>query len=67
MSMNRDDRRALHKKLKPVIKRVVELEKQIKAGVNVPQAENEIAIIMEGLSLVEMMAIEDYICGHNLL
>lgn len=67
MTMNRKERRDMQKHLKPIIKRVVELEKQIKAGVNKEAAENEIAQIMEKLTLVEMFAIEDYIYNKNLL
>lgn len=66
-SMNRDDRRAMHKRLMPIIKRTVELEKQIKAGIDKEAAEAEINEIFSTLSMIEMMAIEDYIYNHNLL
>ena len=67
MSMNRSERRAMHKRLMPQIKRIVELEKQIQANVNRDAAEDELSRIIGALNMVEMMAIEDYICSHNLL
>ena len=67
MSMNRNDRRAMCKRLKPTIKRIVALEKQIKSGIDKEKAEAEIAEIMEKLTMVEMFAIEDYIYNKNLL
>lgn len=66
-SMSREDRRAVHKRLKPVIKRIVQLEKDIKANLNKEEAEAEIAQIMETLNMIEMMAVEDYIYNHKLL
>lgn len=65
--MNRDERRKLYKKLQPKIKRIVELEKQIKAGINKEAAEAEMTTLIEGLTMVEMFAIEDYIYNKNLL
>ena len=65
--MDREQRRAMHKRLLPKIKRIVELEKQIKAGIDKEAAENEITQIIEGCSLLEMFAIEDYIYNKNLL
>jgi hypothetical protein len=65
--MNREQRRQLDKKLKPVAKRIVELEKQIKAGVNREKAEEEISFIMNNLTLIEMYALEEYIYKRNLL
>ena len=67
MSMNRQERRDMHQRLKPQIKRIVELERQIKAGVNKEAAEAEIGEIMNSLSLIEMMAVEDYIYNKKLL
>ena len=67
MSMNRDDRRNMKKRLAPIARRVVALEKQIKSGVNKAAAEAEISEIMEGLTLMEMMALEDYIMSKKLL
>lgn len=66
-SMDREQRRAMHKRLMPKIKRIVELEKQIKAGINKSEAEDEMSQIFEHLTMVEMFAIEDYIYNHNLL
>jgi hypothetical protein len=65
--MNRDERRALYKKLQPKIKRIVELEKQIKSGVDKEAAEDEMTTLIEGLTMVEMFAVEDYIYNKHLL
>lgn len=65
--MNRDERRALYKKLQPKIKRIVELEKQIKSGIDKEAAENEMTTLIEGLTMVEMFAVEDYIYNKHLL
>ncbi len=65
--MDREDRRAMHKRLKSTIKRIVELENQIKSGVNKEAAEDEMNSIFEHLTMIEMFAIEDYIYNHNLL
>jgi hypothetical protein len=65
--MDREQRRAMHKRLLPKIKRIVELEKQIKAGVDKEAAEDEITQIIESCSLLEMFAIEDYIYNKKLL
>lgn len=66
-SMDREQRRAMHKRLLPKIKRIVELEKQIKAGTDKEAAEDEITQIIESCSLLEMFAIEDYIYNKKLL
>ena len=66
-SMDRKARRAMHKRLMPTIKRIVELEKQIKAGIDKEAAEDEMNSIFENLTMVEMFAIEDYIYNHKLL
>lgn len=65
--MNREQRRAMHERLMPKIKRIVELEKQIKAGIDKDAAEDEMTQIIEGCSMIEMFAIEDYIYNKNLL
>lgn len=65
--MDREQRRAMHKRLLPKINRIVELEKQIKAGVDKEAAEDEITQIIESCSLLEMFAIEDYIYNKKLL
>ena len=65
--MNRDQRRAMHERLMPKIKRIVELEKQIKADIDKDAAETEMSQIVESCSMIEMFAIEDYIYNKNLL
>lgn len=65
--MNREERRAMKKRLAPIAKRVVFLERQIKQGINKEQCETEIEMIMNRLTLVEMVALEDYIASKNLL
>lgn len=65
--MNRDQRRAMHERLLPKIKRIVELEKQIKAGIDKEVAEDEMAQIIESCTMIEMFAIEDYIYNKHLL
>lgn len=65
--MNREQRKAMHKRLMPKIKRIVELEKQIKAGINKSAAEDEMTKIIESCTMIEMFAIEDYIYNKNLL
>ena len=67
MSMNYKDRRALKKRLAPKAKRIVELENNIRSGINVKESEEEIEQIVNSLSMVEMFAIEDYIYSKNLL
>lgn len=65
--MNRQQRKAMHKRLLPKIKRIVELEKQIKAGINKSAAEDEMTQIIESCTMIEMFAIEDYIYKKKLL
>ena len=67
MSMNREERREMKRRLAPIARRVVALEKQIKQGINKDAAEAEITEIVGKLTLVEMMALEDYIASKNLL
>lgn len=67
MAMNRQDRRDMKKRLAPTARRIVALEQQIKKGINKEAAEEEISAIMEKLSLIEMMALEDYIYSNKLL
>lgn len=66
-SMNHENRRAMYKRLMPTIKRIVTLEKQMQDGIDTDKASDEMSKIIEGLTLVEMMAVEDYICKHNLI
>ena len=65
--MDREQRRAMHKRLLPKIKRIVELEKQIKAGIDKDTAETEMTQIIESCTMLEMFAIEDYIYNKHLL
>lgn len=67
MSMNREERRAMKKKLAPIARRIAFLEKQIKSGVDVDAATLEIEKLMSNLDMIEMMAIEDYIVSNHLL
>ena len=67
MSMNRDDRRKMKKRLAPIARRIALLEKQIKNNINVDAATLEIEQLMFGLDMIEMMAIEDYIVSNHLL
>lgn len=57
----------MKRRLAPIARRVVALEKQIKQGINKDAAEAEITEIVGKLTLVEMMALEDYIASKNLL
>lgn len=65
--MNREDRRVLKKKLAPLARKIATLENQIKKGINVDKNEAEITSIIESLSLMEMMALQDYIESKGLL
>lgn len=67
MAMNREDRRAMKKILAPIAKEIVALEKQIKRGENKEAAEARIEELVGKLTLVEMMALEDYIASNELL
>ena len=67
MSMNRDERRALKKKLAPMARQIANLENQAKDPAKKAEAEAKIAELMDSLSLMEMMAIEDYIMSKKLL
>lgn len=57
----------MKKRLAPIARRIAQLEKNIKAGINASAAEEEISTIMESLSIMEMMALEDYIVSKKLL
>lgn len=67
MSMNRDERRALKKKLAPIARKVAYFENMAKDPNKKQEAEAKIAELMDSLSLMEMMAIEDYIMSKGLL
>lgn len=65
--MNREERRAMKKRLAPLARKIAYLENEILKGNNKEQNEAEISAIMESLSLMEMMALEDYIVSKKLL
>jgi hypothetical protein len=70
MSLNREQRRLLKKKLAPIAKEVAAIENIIKITKDTTEKEEleaQIAKIMEGLTLTEMMALEDYITNKGLL
>ena len=67
MSINREERRTLKKKIAPIAKEVARLEKNIKNQIEAEQSERRIEEIMEGLTILEMMAVEDYIYSHDLI
>lgn len=65
--MNRDERRALKKKLAPVAKEVAHWEIIGRDPARRAEAEDHICALMDGLTILEMMAIEDYIMSKGLL
>ena len=65
--MNREERRALKKKIAPIAREVARLEKLAKNPAHKEEAEAKIEEIMERISIMEMMAIEDYIMSKGLL
>ena len=67
MSMNRDERRALKKKLAPLARKIAQLEMKAKDPSVKAQCEAQISEIMESLTLMEMMALQDYIESKGLL
>ena len=67
MSMKREERRALKKKLAPLAREIAMLENMAKDPAKKEQAEALIAEKMDSLSLIEMLAIEDYIMSKKLL
>ena len=68
MSMNREERRALKKKLAPQAREIARWEKiAIDCPSRKEEAENAIASIMDKFSLLEMMALQDYIMSKGLL
>ena len=65
MSLNREGRRILKKKVANIAKYIVSLERHLKEE-NLPleekhKIEDEIARVMDSLSLMEMAAVEDII------
>ena len=67
MSMNRAERRALKRKIAPQARLIAELEKQAKDPAKRAECEAKISEIMESMSLMEMMALQDYIESKGLL
>lgn len=67
MSMNRAERRALKRKIAPQARFIAELEKQAKDPAKRAECEAKISEIMESMSLMEMMALQDYIESKGLL
>ena len=67
MSMNREERRALKKKLAPLARKITTLENQAKDPAMKATCEAQIAEIMESLTIMEMMALQDYIESKGLL
>lgn len=66
-AVDRKQRRVMIRRLQPKIKRIVELEMQIKNGVDKESAETEMTQIIESCTMVEMFAMEDYIYNKHLL
>ena len=69
MSLNREQRRRLKKNIAPIARYIATLEKALKEAKEEDKAiiEKQISDIMENFSVMEMMAIEDYIASKNLL
>ena len=67
MSMNREERRALKKKMASKARQIAHLENMAKDPEKKAECEAKISEIMDSLSLMEMMAIEDYIMSKGLL
>ena len=69
MSLNREQRRALKKKVAPVARYIAMLEKALKEASEEDKKviEEQISSIMDSFTVMEMMAIEDYIASKKLL
>ena len=68
MSMNREERRALKKKIAPQAREIAKWEKIALDNPSLKgRAEDEIAAIMSKMTLMEMMALQDYIMSKGLL
>ena len=65
--MNRDERRALKKQLAPIARKIAICENQIAQGIDKEKNEAEITALMEPLTLMEMIALQDYIESKGLL
>lgn len=67
MSINRSERRALKRKIAPIAKRIAILENQAIDPAKKAECEKKIGELMSSLTLMEMMAIDDYITSKHLL
>lgn len=67
MSMNRAERRALKKQIAPQAKQIAALEKLARDPEKKAECEAQISTIMESMTLMEMMALQDYIMSKGLL
>ena len=67
MSMNRAERRALKKQIAPQAKQIATLEKLAHDPEKKAECEAQISTIMESMTLMEMMALQDYIMSKGLL
>lgn len=65
--MNRAERRALKKQIAPQAKAIAALEKQARDPEKKAECEAQISSIMESMTLMEMMALQDYIMSKGLL
>jgi hypothetical protein len=65
--MNREERRALKKKIAPTARQIAILENMAKDPAKKDECEAKIAAIMDSLTIMEMMAVEDYIMSKGLL
>ena len=67
MSMNREERRKLKNTVAPIAKEIAKLEIKACNPETRAEAEAEIDEYLSKLSIMEMMAVEDYIMSKGLL
>lgn len=70
MSLNREERRTLKKKIAPLAREIAKLEKQIAEATSTEEKQEYETImsrIFDKLTMMEMFAIEDYITNKGLL
>lgn len=65
--LDREGRRMLKKKIAPIAKQVAKYELLAKHPEYKEEAETKIAELMDSLTIIEMMAVEDYIMSKGLL
>lgn len=65
--LDREGRRMLKKKVAPIAKQVAKYELLAKHPDYKEEAETKIAELMDSLTIMEMMAVEDYIMSKGLL